>query len=65
VIAASPRTVVCGFCAREFTEDRGQSTCGACPLTGGCRWIRCPHCGYENPETPRWMEGLRKVFHRD
>jgi hypothetical protein len=55
VIAAAPRVVVCGYCAREFAEDRRQATCGACPLTGGCRWVRCPHCGYENPETPGWM----------
>jgi hypothetical protein len=55
VIAAAPRTVVCGFCGRAFVEDRGQAGCGACPLMGGCRWVRCPHCGYENPETPGWM----------
>jgi hypothetical protein len=58
VIAAAQRVVVCGYCAREFVEDRGQTACGACPLTGGCRWVRCPHCGYENPETPGWMRRL-------
>lgn len=59
MIGAAPRTMACGFCAREFVEDRGQSACGACPLTGGCRWVRCPHCGYENPETPSWMRRVK------
>lgn len=52
------RSLVCGFCGREFEEDRAQPACGACPLARGCRWVRCPYCGYENPETPRWLERL-------
>jgi len=62
VTATALRTVVCGFCAREFAEDRGQSACGVCPLTGGCRWIRCPYCGFENPETPRWVDRLARLL---
>lgn len=56
------RTTVCGFCAREFVEDRAQVACGGCLLNGGCRFLRCPHCGYENPEPPRWMENLKRIM---
>lgn len=55
------RLIACGFCGVEFEEDRGQPACQSCPLaavTGGCRSIRCPHCGYENPSTPDWVERL-------
>lgn len=53
--------ITCGFCRTEFEEDRGQSTCLACPLSGGCRAVRCPDCGYENPAVPRWVEALRRL----
>lgn len=56
------RTMVCGFCAKEFVEDKAQTACGACALNGGCRWLRCPHCGYENPEPPRWMHNLMSLL---
>ncbi len=50
----------CGFCAHEFTEEEGQATCSRCALFGGCRFIRCPSCGYEMPRTP----GLLKMLQR-
>ena len=40
-------TVTCGFCAQAFEENRGQSACRLCPLTEACRFLRCPHCGYD------------------
>jgi hypothetical protein len=49
----------CGFCARTFAQDEGQPTCAACPLKGGCQFLRCPYCGYENPVTPLWLTRLR------
>lgn len=54
--------VTCGFCGRPFRGDQAQPVCGMCPLAGGCGHLRCPHCGYENPATPRW---LRPFQHRD
>ncbi|MSR06540.1 MAG: hypothetical protein EXR93_05680 [Gemmatimonadetes bacterium] len=57
-MTAAPRTVTCAYCGHQFAEDRGQASCGACPLTGGCHWVRCPHCGYENPDLPGWMGRL-------
>ncbi len=60
--------MTCGFCGRTFEEDRAQPTCQACPLSRGCRAIRCPHCGYENPAVPAapaWLLRLRRLtrFH--
>jgi hypothetical protein len=60
--AASVRSVVCGYCGGTFAEDRGQSACQTCPLGDGCRFVRCPSCGYENPLPPRWLERLRGLF---
>lgn len=49
----------CGLCLRNFEEDKAQPTCAACPLSKACRYVRCPHCGYENPAMPTWMRKLR------
>ncbi len=68
----SPALVSCGFCAREFREDRGQPACRACPLSGCCHTIRCPYCGYENPVRcpycgyenpvpPAWLSRLSRL----
>lgn len=50
------RELECGLCGRRFREDRGQPACAGCPLARACRYVRCPHCGYENPVTPAWMD---------
>ncbi len=54
--------MTCGYCRQEFTEDTGQPTCQACPLAGACRFVRCPHCGYENPAEPAVFARLRRLF---
>ncbi|NJD10568.1 MAG: hypothetical protein FIB01_09090 [Gemmatimonadetes bacterium] len=53
--------VVCGYCGRHFAEDQGQPACAGCPLRKGCRFVRCPHCGYENPATPPLWGRLRRL----
>lgn len=53
---APERRVECGLCGRTFREDRGQPACEACPLARACRYVRCPHCGFENPVTPAWLD---------
>ena len=55
---AEPRTMTCGFCAGEFTEDRSQHACQACPLAQACHFARCPHCGYDNPVRPSWLDRI-------
>lgn len=57
----APAAQTCGFCGREFVEDRAQPACGACPLSRACGRRRCPHCGYENPATPAWLARLRSL----
>ena len=52
------RALTCGLCGRRFVEDRGQRACRACPLSAGCRFVRCPACGYENPVEPEWLARL-------
>ncbi len=52
--------VTCSLCRFEFTEAEGLALCGKCALLGGCRFIRCPRCGYEMPRTPglvKWVRG--------
>jgi hypothetical protein len=58
---ASLEQVSCGFCGHRFTAAEGRQHCAACSLlgTGGCTSLRCPRCGYENPEEPRWLSKLR------
>ena len=58
------RTVVCGFCAQGFEEDRGQPACRRCPIVGSCHLVRCPFCGYENPVPVRWLDELRQLVSR-
>jgi hypothetical protein len=52
-------SITCAYCGESFTEDLGQMACAACPMRGGCRFIRCPKCGYENPCEPEWVARLR------
>ena len=52
--------VTCGFCGADFVEDRSQATCQACPLSKACGLMRCPHCGYENPKQPAWLDTIRE-----
>ena len=52
----------CGYCGKPFEEDRSQPACAACPLGSDCGLILCPHCGYENPGTPRWIAFLKERF---
>lgn len=56
--------IACGMCGREFREDRGQPACRACPLSEGCGFVRCPHCGHENPASPGWVGRLEGWLER-
>lgn len=62
---AEDRVVVCGMCGQSFVEDRGQPTCQGCPLASGCHFVRCPHCGFENPVAPQWLERLKDWLRRE
>ena len=58
-------TMTCGLCQKPFVEDRAQPTCQACPLSARCRFVHCPHCGYENPVEPPWLGKLRTWLRLD
>ncbi len=56
----------CGYCGHRFDVEEGRRSCHACSLVGGgCRSLRCPRCGYENPEEPRALGWLRRLFGRE
>jgi hypothetical protein len=59
-MTAATQPMTCGVCRRRFEEDRGQAVCRGCPLHAGCRFVRCPHCGFENPVEPPWLLSLRR-----
>ncbi len=51
----------CGFCGHKFNEEQADFSCRGCLMAGGCKLIKCPHCGYETPAGPKW---LKKIFER-
>ena len=52
-------TTTCPFCGTTFDEDAASKTCSTCSAFGGCRKIKCPHCGYEMPREPAFLRWLR------
>lgn len=51
--------MICGFCSMEIDEKEARHACAACPLhKNGCKRLKCPRCGYENPETPAFIRRL-------
>lgn len=52
----------CGFCGNEFTVDEGERKCGRCGNTAACRMVRCPRCGYENPEPSKIVEWVESIL---
>lgn len=58
-MTAGVATMTCGLCGRTFGEDRHQAACQQCPLSTGCKFVRCPHCGYDNPVEPGWIRRFK------
>ncbi|WP_236026753.1 hypothetical protein [Geomonas diazotrophica] len=52
----------CGFCGHEFAESEGNVGCKNCPMSSGCKMVKCPRCNYENPPEPAFVKGLKKMF---
>ncbi|HEX2950502.1 MAG TPA: hypothetical protein VHV83_13210 [Armatimonadota bacterium] len=59
-----PEYLTCPFCAHRFTLDESAVSCSRCSMfgAGGCKKIRCPHCGYEMPPPARLPQLLGKVM---
>jgi adenine-specific DNA methylase len=53
--------VKCPFCDREFDEKAAEKACGACAVFGGCKMVKCPHCGYESPREPGLVKWLKRL----
>ena len=50
----------CSFCGREFDEQAAEKACSACAVFGGCKMVKCSHCGHESPREPGLIKWLRK-----
>jgi Fe2+ transport system protein FeoA len=51
----------CPLCGTDFS---GADCHSACPMSGGCRMVRCPHCAYEFVESGRFTDMLRRWIRR-
>ncbi len=56
--------MICGNCGRSFTARQGEFACHGCGHFGGCHLVKCPHCGYEQPQEPVWVAKLRDLLAR-
>ena len=54
----------CPFCAKTFESAKAQMACRNCAMFGGCRKVKCPHCGYEMPQEPGLIGWLRRLWPR-
>jgi len=54
----------CAFCEKTFDEDAARQACQRCSSQGGCRKVKCPHCGMEAPAEPASVKWLRKQVQR-
>lgn len=52
----------CGFCGFEFDEGEANAGCKSCPMSAGCRMVKCPRCNYENPPEPSLVRKIRKII---
>ena len=55
--------MTCVLCGRTFEPGADDPVCKGCALFGGCKRVRCPHCGGEMPKEPAfvsWMFGRGK-----
>jgi hypothetical protein len=44
--------VKCAFCGVSFEVSDSRTSCRGCPMSGACRKILCPNCGYEGAAGP-------------
>jgi predicted Zn-ribbon and HTH transcriptional regulator len=54
--------VTCGYCGLDFTQDSAQPACVSCPMAkaSGCGRVRCPRCGWEELEEPKFIQKFRE-----
>ena len=54
----------CDMCGLEFDQTEAQTACAHCPMSRGCKMLRCPRCGYEMLPEPKLVSWLRKLSQR-
>lgn len=54
----------CAFCEKHFDEEAARQACQSCSSHGGCRKVKCPHCGMEAPAEPASVKWVRKLINR-
>jgi len=53
--------IKCSFCGFLIDEQIAQRGCTGCPFKGNCKNIKCPNCGFEMPEEPKWIKKLKRL----
>jgi hypothetical protein len=51
----------CPLCSLEF-DVSGQGCRPSCPMSGGCKVVCCPSCGYSFPQENAGLAGRLKQF---
>jgi hypothetical protein len=51
--------MICQFCGIEFPEEVKNKECSMCLLANGCKFVKCPNCGYEIPAESK---SVKKLF---
>jgi hypothetical protein len=59
--ASGTGKITCPLCGYSF--EKGQQTaCASCPLHyGHCRFEKCPHCGYDIPQSSRLWDLAARI----
>ncbi|MDF1562733.1 MAG: hypothetical protein P1V51_06800 [Deltaproteobacteria bacterium] len=57
----------CDFCGLDFDVTNSREGCAACSVWGGggCKYVKCPRCGYEMPELPDlpgWVQRIKSFL---
>ncbi len=53
----------CPLCSNSFGHN-GEVCHSSCPMSRGCKMIKCPRCNYEFVEESSIVNFFRKVFKR-
>ncbi len=58
--------MICPACNHDYEETSSEVACGACLMRGSCGLVKCPHCGYETPREPGFLNRmLARVTRRE
>ncbi|OGX07034.1 MAG: hypothetical protein A2Z88_02995 [Omnitrophica WOR_2 bacterium GWA2_47_8] len=53
--------IVCPLCGCRFLKGE-KSLCSQCPLNyGKCNFEKCPHCGYDVPQSSQFISLLSDI----